>query len=116
VGERYAMAKKKLEPRPKKKSAAVNDEETYTAIHHMINEINEAGRNLGPLKRRPPGPFPSPRDIRSFMEAADRMLATIKGRTRLREWWVEARRDEAAMNDLRKFIRLMVALGPDFEV
>ena len=69
-----------------KKSNAVNDEEIYTAIHLMINEINEAGRTLGP-PRRPPGPFPSPRDIRSFMEAADRVLATVKGRTRLREWW-----------------------------
>ena len=96
------------------KSNAVNDEEIYTAIHLMINEINEAGRTLGP-PRRPPGPFPSPRDIRSFMEAADRVLATVKGRTRLREWWEEACRDEAAMNDLREFIRLMVAIGPDFE-
>jgi hypothetical protein len=110
------MAKKKLRPRSKKKrSAAVSDEETYTAIHHMIDEINEAGRNLGHPKRRPPGPFPSPRDIRGFMETADRVLATIKGRTRLREWWEEACRDEAAMNDLREFIRLMVAIEPDFE-
>jgi hypothetical protein len=109
------MAKKKLEPRSKRESNTANDEETYTAIHLMINEINDdAGRALGP-PRRPPGPFPSPGHIRSFMETADRVLATVKSRTRLQEWYEEACRDEAAMKDLREFIRLMVAIGPDFE-
>jgi hypothetical protein len=105
------MAKKKKLPRSKKKSnAAVNDEETYTtAIHLMINEAErtlEGGQVRG---------VPSRRDLRHFVTVADMVMATIKGRTRLREWWEEACGDKAAMDDLREFIKIMVALGPDFE-